>query len=46
MLAEDGIKAAISDYYTKNPHARPTNLAGTEMKSPTTETASSSTSAA
>ncbi|KAJ5149450.1 Iron sulfur cluster assembly protein 1 [Penicillium atrosanguineum] len=29
MLAEDAIKSAISDYYTKNPNARTTNLAGT-----------------
>ncbi|KAI1283849.1 NifU-like N terminal domain-containing protein [Xylaria sp. FL0933] len=34
MLAEDAIKSAISNYYTKNPHARPTNLAGTEVKLP------------
>ncbi|TDZ41602.1 Iron sulfur cluster assembly protein 1 [Colletotrichum trifolii] len=27
MLAEDAIKAAISDYYTKNPNAKPTSLA-------------------
>jgi iron-sulfur cluster assembly enzyme ISCU, mitochondrial len=32
MLAEDAIKSAISNYYTKNPHARPTNLAGTGAK--------------
>ncbi|KAI1177249.1 NifU-like N terminal domain-containing protein [Nemania sp. FL0916] len=32
MLAEDAIKSAISNYYTKNPQARPTNLAGTEAK--------------
>jgi len=29
MLAEDAIKSAISNYYTKNPHARSTNLSGT-----------------
>ncbi|GAP83219.1 putative iron sulfur cluster assembly protein 1 [Rosellinia necatrix] len=34
MLAEDAIKSAISNYYTKNPHARPTNLAGTGAKLP------------
>ncbi|KAI1850303.1 hypothetical protein JX266_004161 [Neoarthrinium moseri] len=34
MLAEDAIKSAISNYYTKNPQAKPTNLAGTEMKIP------------
>ncbi|KAI8950065.1 NifU-like N terminal domain-containing protein [Xylaria longipes] len=41
MLAEDAIKSAISNYYTKNPHARPTNLAGTDAKLPgTSEVAS------
>jgi NifU-like protein involved in Fe-S cluster formation len=40
MLAEDAIKSAISNYYTKNPHAKSTNLGGTEMKMPPTETAS------
>jgi iron-sulfur cluster assembly enzyme ISCU, mitochondrial len=34
MLAEDAIKSAISNYYTKNPQAKPTNLAGTQMKMP------------
>ncbi|KAK6951491.1 iron-binding protein [Daldinia eschscholtzii] len=34
MLAEDAIKSAISNYYSKNPHAKPTNLAGTEAKMP------------
>ncbi|KAJ5455915.1 Iron sulfur cluster assembly protein 1 [Penicillium daleae] len=29
MLAEDAIKSAISDYYTKNPSARSTDLSGT-----------------
>lgn len=29
MLAEDAIKSAISDYYTKNPNARTTDLSGT-----------------
>jgi hypothetical protein len=30
MLAEDAIKSAISNYYTKNPTQRPsTNLTGT-----------------
>jgi hypothetical protein len=29
MLAEDAIKSAISDYYTKNPKARSTDLSGT-----------------
>ncbi|KAK7932302.1 hypothetical protein PG985_003014 [Apiospora marii] len=35
MLAEDAIKSAISNYYTKNPAARKTDLAGTAMKMPT-----------
>lgn len=26
MLAEDAIKSAISDYYVKNPHAKPSDL--------------------
>ena len=32
MLAEDAIKSAINNYYKKNPHAKPTNLGGTEAK--------------
>ncbi|KAK7943790.1 uncharacterized protein PG986_012903 [Apiospora aurea] len=39
MLAEDAIKSAISNYYTKNPTARKTDLAGTAMKMPTAEAA-------
>lgn len=35
MLAEDAIKSAISNYYTKNPNHKPTNLAGTEASMPT-----------
>ncbi|KAJ3578286.1 hypothetical protein NPX13_g2279 [Xylaria arbuscula] len=34
MLAEDAIKSAISNYYTKNPQARPTDLARTGAKLP------------
>ncbi|KAJ5191070.1 uncharacterized protein N7498_010055 [Penicillium cinerascens] len=34
MLAEDAIKSAISDYYTKNPNARTTNLSGTGASIP------------
>jgi len=34
MLAEDAIKSAISNYYTKNPNARTTNLGGTESSMP------------
>ncbi|KAH8887889.1 hypothetical protein GQ53DRAFT_826877 [Thozetella sp. PMI_491] len=32
MLAEDAIKSAVNNYYTKNPNARTTNLGGTEVK--------------
>ena len=39
MLAEDAIKSAISNYYTKNPAVKKTNLAGTEMKIPVSEPA-------
>ncbi|KAI5458903.1 NifU-like N terminal domain-containing protein [Mariannaea sp. PMI_226] len=34
MLAEDAIKSAISDYYTKNPKAKVTDLSGTGLKMP------------
>lgn len=34
MLAEDAIKSAISNYYTKNPSARTTNLGGTSASMP------------
>ncbi|KAI1389259.1 FeS cluster assembly scaffold IscU [Hypoxylon trugodes] len=34
MLAEDAIKSAITNYYSKNPHAKPTSLAGTAAKLP------------
>ena len=38
MLAEDAIKSAISNYYIKNPTARPaTNLAGTSASMPKVE---------
>ncbi|KAK1238481.1 hypothetical protein MKX07_006627 [Trichoderma sp. CBMAI-0711] len=37
MLAEDAIKSAISDYYTKNPSRKPTDLSGTSMKMPTSD---------
>jgi hypothetical protein len=46
MLAEDAIKSAISNYYTKNPHANSTNLGGTEMKMPPADSASSQTATA
>jgi len=34
MLAEDAIKSAISNYYTKNPKAQSTNLGGTGASIP------------
>jgi len=34
MLAEDAIKSAISNYYTKNPAHKPTSLAGTAASMP------------
>lgn len=34
MLAEDAIKSAISNYYTKNPAAKTTNLGGTGSSIP------------
>ena len=37
MLAEDAIKSAISNYYTKNPQAKPTSLAGTGAAMPKVE---------
>jgi NifU-like protein involved in Fe-S cluster formation len=37
MLAEDAIKSAISNYYTKNPNARQTDLAGTNVPLPKVE---------
>jgi len=39
MLAEDAIKSAITNYYTKNPTHKPTNLAGTAMEMPKAEPA-------
>ncbi|KLO98587.1 putative ISU1 protein [Fusarium fujikuroi] len=39
MLAEDAIKSAISDYYTKNPNAKVSNLSGTGMKLPEADAA-------
>ena len=39
MLAEDAIKSAINNYYTKNPQAKPTDLSGTGMKVPGAEAA-------
>ena len=37
MLAEDAIKSAISNYYTKNPKARQTDLGGTNAPLPKVE---------
>lgn len=37
MLAEDAIKSAISNYYTKNPKAKQTDLGGTGMAMPKVE---------
>jgi len=31
MLAEDAIKSAINNYYTKNPNAKPTNLGAQDL---------------
>lgn len=38
MLAEDAIKSAISNYYTKNPKAKTTNLGGTGSNLPKLDT--------
>lgn len=45
MLAEDGIKAAIADYYKKNPNAKTTNLAGTAKSTPIPDTVTAAASA-
>jgi len=37
MLAEDAIKSAISNYYTKNPNARATDLGGKNAEMPKIE---------
>lgn len=37
MLAEDAIKSAISNYYTKNPKAAATDLGGTSAAIPKVE---------
>lgn len=37
MLAEDAIKSAISNYYTKNPNARATDLGGKSAPLPKVE---------
>lgn len=45
MLAEDAIKSAISNYYSKNPQAKPTSLAGTGASLPKVEAEVTTTSA-
>lgn len=37
MLAEDAIKSAINNYYTKNPKAKVTDLGGTNAPLPKIE---------
>lgn len=37
MLAEDAIKSAITNYYTKNPKAKATDLGGTGAAMPKIE---------
>ena len=37
MLAEDAIKSAITNYYTKNPKAAKTDLGGTGASMPKVE---------
>ena len=37
MLAEDAIKSAISNYYTKNPKTTATDLSGTSSSMPKVE---------
>lgn len=45
MLAEDAIKSAITNYYTKNPKAKQTDLGGTGASMPKIEVETVSTSA-
>ncbi|PWY93747.1 hypothetical protein BO94DRAFT_532682 [Aspergillus sclerotioniger CBS 115572] len=46
MLAEDAIKSAISDYYTKNPRAQKTDLSGTGASIPQVQVEVEQTSSA
>ncbi|EUC51357.1 hypothetical protein COCMIDRAFT_79874 [Bipolaris oryzae ATCC 44560] len=46
MLAEDAIKSAISNYYTKNPKARQTDLGGKSAPLPKVEVETVSSAAA
>ena len=43
MLAEDAIKSAINNYYSKNPKARETDLGGTSAPLPKIEVETVST---
>lgn len=43
MLAEDAIKSAISNYYTKNPQVKKTDLGGTGASMPKSEVESVAT---
>lgn len=45
MLAEDAIKSAISNYYTKNPKAKQTDLGGAAMPKIEVETVTESAGA-
>lgn len=45
MLAEDAIKSAISNYYTKNPETKSTNLGGTAASIPKVATEGSAIAA-
>lgn len=42
MLAEDAIKSAISNYYTKNPKSRTTDLSNTGASLPKVDAADAS----
>ncbi|PYI00722.1 hypothetical protein BO78DRAFT_401873 [Aspergillus sclerotiicarbonarius CBS 121057] len=46
MLAEDAIKSAISDYYTRNPRAQKTDLSGTGASMPQVQVEVEQTSSA
>jgi hypothetical protein len=46
MLAEDAIKSAINNYYSKNPKAKATDLGGTNAPLPKVEIETVSAAAA
>ena len=46
MLAEDAIKSAINNYYTKNPKAKATDLGGTNAPMPKIEIETTSAASA